>query len=63
MTTKIEWKNILEDFKNRHPKLGKEVIYWKPSNYAEIIIELKNGQKLIYNYDDKIAKFLREDGR
>lgn len=61
MASKTTWEDILKDFKSRHPRLGQEIIYWYPSDYAEIIMELKNGKKLIYNYDDKIAKFLREE--
>jgi hypothetical protein len=57
---KISWKKILEDFKERHPKLAKEVCYWCPRDYATIQINLKNGMMLSYNYDEKRAVILCE---
>ena len=55
---KITWKKILEDFKERHPSLAKEVCYWCPTDYATIQINLKDGMMLSYNYDDKRAIIL-----
>ena len=46
------------DFKERHPKLGKEVCWWCPQDYATILIHLKDGMKITYNYDDHRATIL-----
>lgn len=56
---KLTWKNVFEDFKQRHPLLKKEITYYKPYGYAEIEVWLKDGSKLIYNYDEKRARFMK----
>lgn len=58
MSKKITWTKILDDFKQRHPNLAKQVCYWRPYNYATIQINLKDGMMLLYNYDDKRADIL-----
>ena len=58
MPNKITWKMILKDFKNRHPNLSKSVSYWCPYDYATILIYLKDGRKLTYNYDTHEDKVL-----
>ena len=55
---KITWKKILNDFKERHPRLGKEVCWWCPQDYATILIHLKDGMKITYNYDEHRATIL-----
>lgn len=57
---KITWKKILEDFKQRHPKLGKEVCWWRPEDYATIRIHLNDGMIIKYDYDEKRATILCE---
>lgn len=49
---------MLDDFKQRHPNLAKQVCYWRPHSYATIQINLKDGMMLLYNYDDKRADIL-----
>lgn len=53
MEERITWKKILTDFKEKFPNLGKDVIWWRPQEYATILIHLKNGMKLTYNYDTR----------
>lgn len=55
---KITWIKILEDFKERYPRLAKEVCYWRPRDYATIQVNLKDGMMLEYNYDDHRAIIL-----
>ena len=61
MSDKVSYKNILEDFKARHPNLAKLVCYWCPRGYATITIHLKDGIMLSYDYDDKRAVILAKD--
>ena len=39
------------DFKRKHPRWSKEIIYWCPHSYSTIMIHTKDGTKLTYNYD------------
>lgn len=58
---KITWNMVLKDFKAMHPSLSKEVSYWRPHNYSTIVIYLKKGNKITYNYDTKEITFLKDD--
>lgn len=58
MSNKITWEMILNDFKKHHPRLTKQVEWWCPHDYAEVLIYLKDGMKLVYNYDKKKAYIL-----
>lgn len=58
MPRNVTWKKILEDFKERYPRLGKQVCYWCPRDYATIQVNLNDGMMLSYNYDDKRAYIL-----
>lgn len=57
---KVTWEKIYKDFRNRHPRLKKEVANWQPREYATITITLKSGMILVYNYDDQRAYILNE---
>lgn len=61
MIKKITWRMIFTDFKKRHPKMSKLVTYWRPYDYSTVLIYLKGGMKLIYNYDDKRARIISQD--
>ena len=62
MKRKITWNMIYADFKRRHPNLRKEVTYWRPKAYSTIELWLKDGSRMIYDYDCHEAKFIsRED--
>lgn len=50
MQLKITWKMVLEDFKQRHPRLSKQITYWCPKDYLTILIYLKDGMKISYDY-------------
>lgn len=60
MRRKITWTMIYKDFKNHHPTFYKEAAYWRPHNYSTILIYLKDGKKITYNYDTKGIQFLIE---
>ncbi len=53
MSKKITWNKIREDFKINYPKYHKEVDYWRPHDFATIILYFKDGRKATYNYDTK----------
>ena len=52
MNKKVTWNIIREDFKRRYPKLNKEVMYWRPHDYATIFIRFKDLSEGLYNYDE-----------
>ena len=58
LNEKVTWKDILNDFKEKHPRLGKRVIWWRPMDYATILIHLDDGMKITYNYDEHKAIIL-----
>lgn len=60
MRHKITWNTIRNDFKNQHPTLHKEVAHWRPHDYSTILIYLKDGKKITYDYDTKEIKFLTD---
>lgn len=54
----VTWKKIFEDFKKRHPKLSLLALDYSSYDYATILIHLRDGAKMIYDYDSRRAKFL-----
>ena len=50
---KVTWKDVLEDFKRRHPNLAKLVTDYRPYSFATIIIWFSDGKTMTYNYDTK----------
>lgn len=58
MSKKITWKKVVNDFKERHPKKAKQVVYWRPQDLATVLIYLKDGTKLYYNYDTHESEIL-----
>ena len=59
VNVKITWEKVYEDFKQRHPTLKKQTTYFKPYGYAEIEVWLNSGSRLVYNYDEKRAYFIK----
>lgn len=57
---KITWIDIYKDFEIRFPNLSKEIHDWRPYDKYQIIVYMKDGRKLIYDYDLKSANFLNE---
>lgn len=49
---------IREDLKRTNPKIHKEVTYWRPHDYATILLYLKDGGKATYSYDTKQVSYL-----
>lgn len=58
MSKKITWEYIRSDFKKNHPRLHKRVIYWRPYDYATIVLYFADGEKATYDYDTKEVKYL-----
>ena len=48
---------VYTKFKKTHPRLSKMVSSFQPCDYAKILIYLKDGSKLTYNYDACRANF------
>ena len=53
MSNKVTWKDILADFKQRHPTLGKNVVDFRPHSYGTIMLWFSDGKTMTYNYDTK----------
>lgn len=60
MSKKLTWSMINKDFRARHPKLRKEVTYWRPHNFATILLYFKDGRLATYNYDKHAITFLSD---
>lgn len=58
MAQKITWKVIRDDFKQRHPTLHRQVMYWRPHDYATIVLYFTDGTRATYNYDTKQTKYI-----
>ena len=52
---KLTFDKIYEDFKLRHPHLSKEVVHWRPCDYMQIEIYMRDGMILKYDYGDHKA--------
>ena len=58
---KVTWRKVRKDFEKRFPGLNKQVTYWRPYDFATILLYLKDGQKITYNYDlQDIKKYVEE---
>ena len=55
---KVTWNKIFTDFKKRHPNLSRMALDYRSYDYATIMVYLRDGLKLTYNYDSKRARFL-----
>lgn len=58
MSNKVTWNSIYSDFRQRHPNLQKHVAYWRPYDYATIILYMDDNYKFTYNYDSHMLKRL-----
>lgn len=58
MSVKITWEKIHRDFKQRLPNFSKDAVYWRPHDYGKILIYMKDGSQITYDYDSKRVKFL-----
>lgn len=58
MSKKITWEKIRDEFKRCHPRLHKRVSYWRPYDYATIVLYFKDGEKATFNYDTKEVMYL-----
>lgn len=57
MSQKLNWNDVYQDFRKRHPRLSRMSLNYIPKSYAEILIYLKDGTKLVYNYDTRRVRF------
>lgn len=57
MNNKITWNKIYTDFKQRHPRLCKEVTHWCPHDYLMIELWFKDGSRATYDYWSHMVKF------
>ena len=55
---KVTWKDVLDDFKKRHPTLAKMITDYRPYEYATIIIWFSDGKTMTYNYDTKQGRWV-----
>ena len=53
---KITWDKIRRDFKRVYPRLSKESTWYGPYGYLQILIVLKDGTKVVYDYMTKQAR-------
>lgn len=53
---KITWDKIRKDFKEVYPRLSKETVWYGPYGYLQILIVLKDGTKIVYDYMTKQAR-------
>ena len=53
---KITWDKIRKDFKRVYPRLSKESTWYGPYGYLQILIVLKDGTKVVYDYMTKQAR-------
>lgn len=53
MSDKVTWKDVLDDFKKRHPTLAKMVADYRPHAYGTIMIWFKDGTTMTYDHTTK----------
>ena len=59
---KVTWKDVFDDFKQRHPRLSKTVLRWFPSDVGEITVILMGGDQIVYDYDSHMGRrIVKED--
>lgn len=58
MASKITWAEVYKDFKSKFPRLKNEVIHYQPYNYLKIILTLKDGKKMVYDYMTRSCEFV-----
>lgn len=60
MNKKITWNMINKDFRAKHPEMRRSVTYWRPYNFATILLYFKDGRLATYDYDKHKLRFLKE---
>lgn len=53
---KVTWNDVYKDFRKRHPKMRKHTVGFQPYDFAEVVVYIDDGRKLIYNYDTKRSR-------
>ena len=57
---KVTWRDVLDDFKKRHPTLAKLVTDYRPHSYGTIIILFTDGKTMTYDYDAKKGTWIED---
>lgn len=52
-------KEMFEDFKRRHPSDAKKAVDYYSFDMTQLIIELNNGKKVLYDHMDKTYRYIR----
>lgn len=55
---KVTWKNVFDEFKQRHPNLAKMVVEYRPHSYGMIVILFEDGKSMVYDYDAKCGRWI-----
>ena len=56
-------ENMLRNFMLTYPKLAKDFAMFESFNEYQIIITLKNGEKIVYDDMDESVEYLTDDNR
>lgn len=59
---KVKWKDVYEEFKRLYPNLSKRVMHYEPHSFATIQLFLSDGVRMLYDYDNKRAVIVHNDG-
>lgn len=60
MSNELTWKDIYNEFRQLHPNMKKQVADYRPHSYLTIVVYMKDGSKVLYDYTTKRCSFLRE---
>lgn len=60
MVKKLTWRDIYKDFRKHYKILCKNVVYWHPRDYEQIVLYLEEGSKMVYDYKLKECWLLED---
>lgn len=55
------WGPILDDFERTYKHLEKDIVNWYPSGRNEIVLELNDGRRVIYDWITKKCYYTNND--
>lgn len=58
MSKKIAWYEIYQDFQRRFPRLSKDAARYQPNGYLSILVYLRDGTKLVYDYMEQRGRLI-----
>lgn len=53
----VTFGDILDDFKRENPNMADQIVGYRPHSHLKIMIWLKDGRILIYDYLNKRGRF------